>query len=158
MKEGIFVLGTTIQNPRPDRRTRDQWLRAIEWPAGGRFSIRRRERHEVHRKLKDEGIKAFVLEFLGERHASSVMILESSDGSLQFVTVEEGIGGGLQALVDNLVPSTDPDDVLRWCFIRHDDGLGRGGGDVLLRLFRKGLVTVEQINACLDEIDAEVET
>jgi hypothetical protein len=160
MKEGIFTLKTTITNPKPDRRVRDEWLAAAEWPQGGRFSVRRAPWIEENWNRGSEPVRAHAYELrsVDSRFGPSVTFVERSG----HLTVVEARGdaareNALRSLVAHLTESTAPDDALLWIFIRHGDGsnVSAVARMVLFRLVREGAVTLAQVDAAIAACDAE---
>lgn len=164
LEEGIYILSRTIVNPRPDRRTRDQWLKAGEWEKGMRFSIRRAHWVERDRRETIEGaggivpgnVRVFELRFLGERYAETVNVFET-DGIVTSMraNIADEAESALIVLVGALVRSTDRDDELDWIFRQRGSRMSDVAGDVLYRLVCRGTVKLDDIRAVLSESDAE---
>lgn len=158
MKEGIFKLTTTITNPKPDRRVKDQWLQAPEWPAGSRFAIRHAPWVEKEWSRQGEtGAKAYELTCLDDRFSRSVTLVER-DGRPHAV-LGTFLDDACLALVAALAPSDEKDDPLLWAFIQRGDwsNVSRSARAALFRLVRDGVVTVAEVTAALDAEDADID-
>jgi hypothetical protein len=160
LEEGIFILSRTITNPRPDRRTRDQWQKANEWEKGMRFVIRRahwieRDRAEAMATVPGER-RVFELRYLGERYADYVNLFEK-DGIVEHArgNFPDEAEQAMLVLVTALVRSTDRDDELDWIFRSRGERMADMADGVLYRLVDRGTVKLDDIRAALAEWDAE---
>ncbi len=162
LEEGIFVLSRTITNPRPDRRTRDQWQKALEWEKGMRFSVRRAHWIERDRADVTTGIpgdrRVFELRYLGERYADYVNVFER-DGIVEHARGQfpEEAEPAMLNLVNALVRSMERDDELEWIFRQRGSRMSDMADGVLYRLVCRGTVKLDDIRATLAEWDAEEE-
>ncbi len=164
LEEGIFILSRTITNPKPDRRVRDQWCKAVEWQKGWRFVVRRsrmieRERAEALKDAKvavESSLRIFEVTYLGERYARSVTVYER-DGIVAEVRgdVSEAAEPAAINLVNALVLSTDEDDALDWIFRQRGTRMSDCANGVLHRLVHRGTVKLDDIRAVMAEEDAE---
>lgn len=160
LEEGIYILSRTIANPRPDRRTRDQWLKGNEWEKGMRFVVRRAhwiERDRAEAMAQVPGVRrVFELRFLGERYADYVNLFEK-DGIVEHArgNFPEEAEQAMLVLVAALVRSTERDDELDWIFRERGSRMADMAEDVLHRLVDCGTVKLDDIRVVLAESDAE---
>jgi hypothetical protein len=148
MAEGIFLLGKTITNPKPDRRMRHDWIAETEWKEGWKFQLRRARWVERNTGVEE----AYELAYLDSNRYSTVTFYVDEDGDLN-TTAEETLAPALLELAQNLVPSKDPKDDVRFIFTSR----GYSGEEriVLNRLVQSGAITLAQIKAALAAQDAE---
>ena len=148
MKEGVFILGKLIKNPKPDRRVKDDWIAATEWKPGNRFMLRL-----APWLTRNHGVaEPFELSSLDNRYGACVN-LDLADGELQVVTAHEALVPVIRELVQALRPSEDPDDAVSYVFVSR--GYVGEERSVLCRLVRNGVLSVDLIKAAIKAQDAE---
>jgi hypothetical protein len=159
--EGVFILNKAIDNPKPDRRYKSQWLCATQWSPGARFAIRRARYFERYsEKVATGKIEAYELTCLDDKFSRHVIVYRDEDGVWSASALVDDLVPAILSLVENLVPSTDPEDPLFFMLLDHGGhggGVRSGASSVLFRLFREGAVTLAQVRAALAAVDAELD-
>lgn len=157
VKPGIYVLSDEIWNPAPDRRCKDEWLKAPKWEKGWRFEIL----EDPAFKHPDAELKGtwYRLSCLENRNwtIKSATIFVREDGSVRLISDDERQRDTLKLMLHSLVPSTDPRDGFDFIFHEIYSTPKSYAEDLLYAFVKRGKITVDEVKAMIHEMREDYE-
>lgn len=149
IKPGIYVLSRTVINPKPDRRCKDEWLKAEKWEEGWKFELL----EDPHAE-QNTGVPAYRLQCLENRHESikGVTVYGKATGFVVGGRADDKQTDALVALICYLVPSSNPKDGFDFVFHERSSKAHEYADDILWALVKRGRITLDEVRELFHEL------